>query len=135
MYASICLSDNNLNFGFNGELMSHCIEGMCSHILTIINTNISTHFVHYINRYVNVVWTKPEVLRINALQVPQDTKKVMRRDLYQQMKQIKHSIINNNMDLCPVQYRQDVLAVLDEFLPTIKPDHVDENEVLDYSYR
>jgi hypothetical protein len=104
--------------------------------VTIINTNISTNFIKYINRFVNVFWTKPELLRINALGVSEAMKKVMRRDLYKQMKKIKDSIINNDIELCPLQYRQELqqYRVFDELLPTIKPERVDENgEIVPYN--
>lgn len=72
-------------------------------MITCINTNISTHFVKHLFKYINCLFKEPK-----SLEIKKETNKERRKELYKELNQeirdLKNDLINNKIENSKEEY-------------------------------
>lgn len=100
----------------NLKNQTYILEELAKEILRCLNTNLSTHFIHYLNKYINVVFKDPQLLIIKQ---EKDEKK--RKELHNQLlvdiKGLKSALIENNIALTDAKFHHWIQGNRDFILP------------------
>jgi len=82
---------------------THILAITANEMITCINTNISTHFVKHLFKYINCLFKEPKLLEIKK-----ETDKEKRKELYKQLNQeirdLKSDLINNKIENSKEEY-------------------------------
>lgn len=82
---------------------THILAITANEMITCINTNISTHFVKHLFKYINCLFKEPKSLEINK-----ETDKEKRKELYKELNQeiriLKSDLINNKIENSKEEY-------------------------------
>jgi hypothetical protein len=77
-------------------------------MITCINTNISTHFVKHLFKYINCLFKEPK-----SLEIKKETNKERRKELYKELNQeirdLKSDLINNKIENSKEEYRSWII--------------------------
>jgi hypothetical protein len=76
---------------------THILAITANKIITCINTNISTHFVKHLFKYINCLFKQPK-----SLEIKKEKDKIKRKELYknlnQEIRDLKSDLINNKIE-------------------------------------
>jgi hypothetical protein len=76
---------------------THILAITANEIITCINTNISTHFVKHLFKYINCLFKEPK-----SLEIKKENDKIKRKELYknlnQEIRDLKSDLINNKIE-------------------------------------
>lgn len=82
---------------------THIIAITANEMITCINTNISTHFIKHLFKYINCLFKEPK-----SLEIKKETDKEKRKELYKQLNQeirdLKSDLINNKIENSKEEY-------------------------------
>ena len=82
---------------------THILAITANEMITCINTNISTHFIKHLFKYINCLFKQPKTLEIK-----QEKDKEKRKELYKQLNQeirdLKTDLINNKIEKSKEEY-------------------------------
>jgi hypothetical protein len=82
---------------------THILAITSSEMITCINTNISTHFIKHLFRYINSVFKEPKIVEIKK-----EKDKIKRKELYknlnQEIRDLKTDLINNKIENSKEEY-------------------------------
>jgi hypothetical protein len=77
--------------------MNTILDYLTIDLLTVYETNIKQHFVECIERYVNVVWKKQELINfLRKSKWSRQQKDIKIRQLISQLRKIKNDVLNVN---------------------------------------
>ena len=84
---------------------THILEQTAKEIITCINTNISTHFIKYLFKYINCLFKEPK-----SIEIKKEKDKNKRKELYKQLNQeirdLKSDIINDKIENSKEEYHK-----------------------------
>jgi hypothetical protein len=84
---------------------THIIAITANEMITCINTNISTHFVKHLFKYINCLFRDPKIIEIK-----QEKDKMKRKELYkilnQEMRDLKSDLISNKIENSKEEYHR-----------------------------
>ncbi len=84
---------------------THILEQTANEMLTCIKTNISTHFIKHLFKYINILFKYPKTNLIK-----QEKDKLKRKELYKELNEeiryLKSDLINNKIELSKEEYHQ-----------------------------
>jgi hypothetical protein len=84
---------------------THILEQTANEMLTCIKTNISTHFIEYLFKYINILFKYPKTNLIK-----QEKDKLKRKELYKQLNEeirnLKSDLINNKIEDSKEEYHK-----------------------------
>ena len=76
---------------------THILAITANEMITCINTNISTHFIKHLFRYINSIFKEPKIIEIKK-----EKDKIKRKELYknlnQEIRDLKSDLINNKIE-------------------------------------
>jgi len=76
---------------------THILAIIANEMITCINTNISTHFVKHLFKYINCLFKEPK-----SLEIKKEKDKIKRKELYknlnQEIRDLKSDLINNKIE-------------------------------------
>lgn len=82
---------------------THILAITANEMITCINTNISTHFVKHLFKYINCLFKEPK-----SIEIKKETNKEKRKELYKQLNQeirdLKSDLINNKIEISKEEY-------------------------------
>ena len=82
---------------------THILAITANEMITCINTNISTHFVKHLFKYINCLFKEPK-----SLEIKKETDKEKRKELYKELNQeirdLKSDLINNKIENSKEEY-------------------------------
>jgi hypothetical protein len=82
---------------------THILAITANEMITCINTNISTHFVKHLFKYINCLFKQPK-----SLEIKKETDKEKRKELYKELNQeirdLKSDLINNKIENSKEEY-------------------------------
>jgi len=82
---------------------THILAITANEMITCINTNISTHFVKHLFKYINCLFKEPK-----SLEIKKETDKEKRKELYkilnQEIRDFKSDLINNKIENSKEEY-------------------------------
>ena len=82
---------------------THILAITANEMITCINTNISTHFIKHLFRYINSVFKEPKIIEIKK-----EKDKIKRKELYknlnQEIRDLKTDLINNKIENSKEEY-------------------------------
>jgi len=82
---------------------THILAITANEMITCINTNISTHFVKHLFKYINCLFKEPK-----SIEIKKETNKEKRKELYKQLNQeirdLKSDLINNKIENSKEEY-------------------------------
>jgi hypothetical protein len=77
-------------------------------MITCINTNISTHFVKHLFKYINCLFKEPK-----SLEIKKEKDKIKRKELYknlnQEIRELKSDLINNKIENSKEEYHSWII--------------------------
>ena len=74
-------------------------------IITCINTNISTHFVKHLFKYVNLLFKVPKTIEIKK-EKNKEKRKELYKELNQDIRDLKSDLINNKIEVSKPEYHK-----------------------------
>jgi len=84
---------------------SHIVATTANEMITCINTNISTHFVKHLFKYINCLFKYPK-----SMEIKQEKDKEKRKELYKELNQeirnLKSDLIQNKIEQSKPEYHQ-----------------------------
>jgi hypothetical protein len=82
---------------------THILAITANEMITCINTNISTHFVKHLFKYINCLFKEPK-----SLEIKKEKDKIKRKELYKELNQeirdLKSDLINNKIENSNPEY-------------------------------
>ena len=82
---------------------THILAITANEMITCINTNISTHFIKHLFKYINCLFKEPK-----SLEIKKENDKIKRKELYKQLNQeirdLKSDLINNKIENSKEEY-------------------------------
>ena len=82
---------------------THILAITANEMITCINTNISTHFVKHLFKYINCLFKEPK-----SLEIKKEKDKIKRKELYKELNQeirdLKSDLINNKIENSKEEY-------------------------------
>ena len=75
---------------------THILEQTANEMLTCLETNISTHFIKHIFRYINCLFKDPKTQQIK-LEKDKEKRKLMYKELNEEIRHLKSDLINNKI--------------------------------------
>ena len=82
---------------------THILAITANEMITCINTNISTHFIKHLFRYINSLFREPKIVEIKR-----EKDKIKRKELYknlnQEIRDLKTDLINNKIENSKEEY-------------------------------
>lgn len=82
---------------------THIVSITANEMITCIKTNISTHFVKHLFKYINCLFKEPK-----SLEIKKETNKEKRKELYkimnQEIRDLKSDLINNKIENSKEEY-------------------------------
>ena len=105
---------------------THILAITANEMITCINTNISTHFVKHLFKYINCLFKEPKLLEIKK-----EKDKIKRKELYknlnQEMRDLKSDLINNKIENSKIEYH----SWIRENKPFLFPSKVNKSVAYD----
>ena len=87
------------------ENRSHIYEQLASQMLTCIKTNISTHFVKHLFKYINCLFKIPQSNEIKK-EKDKEIRKEMYKKLNKEIRDLKTDLINNKIGISDEKYHK-----------------------------
>jgi hypothetical protein len=84
----------NQNLSYTNK--THILEQTANEMLTCLETNISTHFIKYLFRYINCLFKDPKTKQIK-LEKDKEKRKLMYKELNEEIRHLKSDLINNKI--------------------------------------
>ena len=84
----------NQNLSYTNK--THILEQTANEMLTCLETNISTHFIKYLFRYINCLFKDPKTQQIK-LEKDKEKRKLMYKELNEEIRNLKSDLINNKI--------------------------------------
>lgn len=75
---------------------THILEQTAKEMITCLETNISTHFIKHLFRYINCLFKDPKTKQIK-LEKDKEKRKVMYKELNEEIRNLKSDLINNKI--------------------------------------
>ena len=75
---------------------THILEQTAKEMITCLETNISTHFIKHLFRYINCLFKDPKTKQIK-LEKDKEKKKLMYKELNEEIRHLKSDLINNKI--------------------------------------
>lgn len=75
---------------------THILEQTAKEMITCLETNISTHFIKYLFRYINCLFKDPKTKQIK-LEKDKEKRKLMYKELNEEIRHLKSDLINNKI--------------------------------------
>ena len=75
---------------------THILEQTAKEMITCLETNISTHFIKHLFRYINCLFKDPKTKQIK-LEKDKEKRKVMYKELNEDIRNLKSDLINNKI--------------------------------------
>jgi hypothetical protein len=75
---------------------THILEQTAKEMITCLETNISTHFIKHLFRYINCLYKDPKTKQIK-LEKDKEKRKVMYKELNEEIRNLKSDLINNKI--------------------------------------
>ena len=75
---------------------THILEQTAKEMITCLETNISTHFIKHLFRYINCLFKEPKSKEIK-LEKDKEKRKLMYKELNEEIRHIKSDLINNKI--------------------------------------
>ncbi len=75
---------------------THILEQTAKEMITCLETNISTHFIKHLFRYINCLFKDPKAKQIK-LEKDKEKRKVMYKELNEEIRHLKSDLINNKI--------------------------------------
>ncbi len=84
---------------------------IANEMITCINTNISTHFVKHLFKYINCLFKEPK-----SLEIKKEKDKIKRKEIYKELNQeiryLKSDLINNKIENSKEEYHNWISEIL-----------------------
>jgi|UniRef100_A0A6C0IRX9 hypothetical protein len=87
---------------------THILALSATEIITCIKTNISTHFVKHLFKYINCLFKYPKSIEIKK-ERNKATRKIMYQELNKEIRDLKHDLINNKIENSKLEYHTWIL--------------------------
>jgi len=75
---------------------THILEQTAKEMITCLETNISTHFIKHLFRYINCLFKDPKTKQIK-LEKDKEKRKLMYKELNEEIRHLKSDLINNKI--------------------------------------
>ncbi len=85
--------------------MTHIVEQTAKEMITCIETNISTHFVKYLFKYINCLFKIPKTKLIKQ-EKDKEIRKQLYKELNKEIRELKSDLINNKIEESKEEYHQ-----------------------------
>lgn len=82
---------------------THILAITANEMITCINTNISTHFVKHLFKYINCLFKEPKSLEIKKA-TDKEKRKELYKELNQEIRDLKSDLINNKIENSKEEY-------------------------------
>jgi len=82
---------------------THILAITANEMITCINTNISTHFVKHLFKYINCLFKEPKSLEIKK-ETDKEKRKKLYKELNQEIRDLKSDLINNKIENSKEEY-------------------------------
>ena len=82
---------------------THILAITANEMITCINTNISTHFVKHLFKYINCLFKEPKSLKIKK-ETDKEKRKELYKELNQEIRDLKSDLINNKIENSKEEY-------------------------------
>ena len=106
---------------------SHIFETCATQMLTCIETNISTHYIKYLSKYINCLFKKPEEKRIREETKDTEKRKEHYKHLNKEIRDLKTDLINGTKEHSDPKYHKWI----DDNKRFLYPEKVTENLAYD----
>lgn len=106
----------------NYTKMTYILAELAKEMLSCIKINLSTHFLKYICRLINVTFKNPRLIEIKK-EKDKDKRKQLKYELSTDMRNIKLDIINATINLSKNEYH----AWINETIKNMLPPKIDTN--------
>jgi len=87
---------------------THILEQTAKEMFTCLETNISTHFIKHLFRYINCLFKEPKS-KLIKLEKDKEKKKVIYKELNEEIRNLKSDLINNQIVDSNIEYHQWIL--------------------------
>ena len=84
---------------------THILEQTAKEMITCLETNISTHFIKHLFRYINCLFKDPKNNQIK-LEKDKDKRKTMYKELNEEIRNLKSDLINNKIKDSKSEYHE-----------------------------
>jgi hypothetical protein len=88
---------------------THILEQTAKEMITCIETNISTHFIKYLFRYINCVFKDHQCTQIK-LEKNKEKRKEMFKEINKEIRDLKSDLINNKIADSKEEYHEWIIA-------------------------
>jgi hypothetical protein len=84
------------------------IEQTTKEMITCIQTNISTHFIEHLFKYINCLFKYPRTIEIKK-EKDKEKRKEMYKELNQEIRNLKNDVINNKIECSNEKYHKWIM--------------------------
>jgi ribosomal protein L29 len=84
---------------------THILEQTAKEMITCLETNISTHFMEYLFKYINCVFKKSKSNEIKK-EKDKEVRKKLYKELNEEIRNLKSDLINNKIDKSKSEYHE-----------------------------
>ena len=84
------------------------IEQTTKEMITCIQTNISTHFIEHLFKYINCLFKYPRTIEIKK-EKDKEKRKEMYKELNQEIRNLKNDVINNKIECSNKKYHKWIM--------------------------
>ena len=116
------LTDNKLSY----TNKSHILEQQALQMITCIKTNISTHFLEHLFRYINCIFKKPIIIEIKK-EKDKNKRKELYKVLNKEIRDLKTDLFNNKIEESDIKYHKWIK----ENKQFLYPSNIDKNIAYD----
>jgi hypothetical protein len=102
-YTNIFSSFVNEKLSYTNK--THILEQTAKEMVTCLKTNISTHFIKHLFRYINCLFKDPKS-KLIKLEKDKVKRKEMYKELNEEIRHLKSDLINNNIVDSKVEYHK-----------------------------
>ena len=82
---------------------THILEQTAKEMITCLETNISTHFIKHLFKYINCLFKYPKTKQIK-LETDKNKRKVLYKELNEEIRNLKSDLINNKIANSKIEY-------------------------------
>jgi hypothetical protein len=101
----------------NSSHLSYVLPILSDEIIRCLETNIKTHFIKYIQKYVNVIIKAPLLKKIKTSNYTKDERKPLYQILNTEMRAIKSDLINQKCEQSNIKYHEWLNIEINKLFP------------------
>lgn len=99
----------------NSSHLSYVLPILSDEMIRCLETNIKTHFLKYLCKYINVLIRYPLVEAVKSSKLTKEERKVKYQNINKEIRDIKNDIITMKIDKADVKYHQFIMDTINLF--------------------